>query len=305
MGAAHLGVASVQDQIPGTIACPSGPLVSPNVQFLTSGYAEHQPFFITAPSGQCAHGPPTPLCAVVGGVVGIPAGISCLAAGMHKDDFLRPFYSQAYNAAVTDTIQFVNDVLINAPSNIPDNVCMVMTDSPCPGSSNGGGGNGGSCTVFDTGVDDAGMLLPTPTTDPHYTLAGGAAFVVQNGTFPLDGNWMPENSGSQSQRIGPSPVGASGATFAQFVYRTTVNVTRSSTFTLSGQWATDNEGVDILINGISAGNTIPAPNGIGYKTFTVFSISSGFQDGPNTLDFVVHNDDGPSGVRIEFFGACP
>jgi hypothetical protein len=184
---------------------------------------------------------------------------------------------------------------------------MFMTDSPCSGSSGGGGGGGLACNLFNTGVDGTGKLLPTPTTDPHYSLSGGTAFVVQNGVFPLDGNWMVEDASSQSQWIGPSAVGGFGATFAQFVYHTTFNLTNSSTSTLTGQWATNNEGVDILINGMSTANTIPAPAGVGYKTFTPFSISSGFQDGTNTLDFVVHNDDGPTGVRIEFFGtpSCP
>jgi hypothetical protein len=88
-----------------------------------------------APSGQCAHGPPPTACQL--GDVVLPPDIAnvititCLLAGMNKDNPLRIYYQQAHDAAVVDTIQFATDVLLNS-SNIPDNVCMVMTDEKCP-----------------------------------------------------------------------------------------------------------------------------------------------------------------------------
>lgn len=72
-----------------------------------------------------------------------------------------------------------------------------------------------------------------------------------------------------------------------------------STASISGLWATDNEGSDILLNGQSAGN-----KSVGFTAFTSFSIPPGslFVSGLNTLDFLVHNDRGPTGLRVEMTG---
>jgi hypothetical protein len=50
------------------------------------------------------------------------------------------------------------------------------------------------------------------------------------------------------------PVGA-------YDYRTTFNLAgfNPSTASITGQWSTDNEGVEILINGVATGKTIPNP----------------------------------------------
>ena len=66
-----------------------------------------------------------------------------------------------------------------------------------------------------------------------------------------------------------------------------------STATITGQWATDNFGPDILINGMSTGNTSG-----GFGSFTAFSVSSGFVDGINTLDFVVQDFGVIAGFRV-------
>jgi hypothetical protein len=57
---------------------------------------------------------------------------------------------------------------------------------------------------------------------------------------------------------------------------------------------TDDPGVDILLNGISTGNT-----GSGFSPFKDLSIKSGFVAGVNTLDFIVYNAGGPTGLRTQ------
>jgi hypothetical protein len=57
-----------------------------------------------------------------------------------------------------------------------------------------------------------------------------------------------------------------------------------TTALVTGQWATDNAGNDILINGISTAQTSG-----GFNTFTAFMISSNFVPGINTVDFVVED----------------
>jgi hypothetical protein len=134
-GMANLGNVPYMNPAPGLYPCGFGlgeALIPPSVNYLTSGWASGKPLNINtmAPAGQCAHGPPSGIC-FTGNNLLPPGSPPCLSAGMNHDDHLRPLFAQAYNAAVTDTIQFATDVL-TAPSNIADNVCMVMTDERCP-----------------------------------------------------------------------------------------------------------------------------------------------------------------------------
>jgi hypothetical protein len=67
---------------------------------------------------------------------------------------------------------------------------------------------------------------------------------------------------------------------------------------LSGLWASDNAAC-IYLNGANTGDCLPD---IGYTTLQAFSITSGFVSGLNTLDFVVNNSGGPTGVIAEVSG---
>ena len=54
------------------------------------------------------------------------------------------------------------------------------------------------------------------------------------------------------------------------------------TASISGYWAVDDVGIDILLNGVSTGLTTPA----GFFALNPFTLNSGFVSGVNTLDFV-------------------
>jgi hypothetical protein len=74
-----------------------------------------------------------------------------------------------------------------------------------------------------------------------------------------------------------------------------------STAALSGIWAMDDySGTgNILLNGVTTSN--PNPN---WNAWLPFTINSGFVAGVNTLDFVVHNTDGTTGLRVEMSGTA-
>ena len=173
--------------------------------------------------------------------------------------------------------------------------------------------------IFNTGVDNAGVLLPGGTPDPHYSLVSpaGTAWVITAG-WPIGSPWA-SNTGV-SQWIGPSadtgaalPVDGNqncailNTTYqgCDYVYQTTFDLTGFyfNTAILVGKWSTDNAGVSILLNGNPTGNSIPNPASF---QLTPFTITSGFQAGINTLQFVVDNAfDGegsknPSGLQVEF-----
>ena len=177
-----------------------------------------------------------------------------------------------------------------------------------------------SITIFNTGMDTGGILQPNGTSTPlgftsAYQLisvpAGSTTDILVRtsaGGFPIP-PYLPDSA--LSTWIGPdndprfvSPVG-------DYIYQTTFNLTGldSTTASLTGQWATDNNGVDILINGVSLGFTTPFNSfSTGFQPFTV---NSGFVAGVNYLDFVVRNgftgstpNANPTALRVEVSGTA-
>ena len=168
--------------------------------------------------------------------------------------------------------------------------------------------------LFNTGVDDFGMPLPDDVPDPHYTLIAGSAVTgtpvaaTSSGGFPI-GPWLGD--GPYSAWIAPNastdgPHAASGV--ANFQYQISFNLGGAlvdpSSAIIAGQWSTDNEGIDILINGNPTGQ----PNTAQFTAFTPFRINRGFVAGLNTLTFLVNNGPGadtsssPTGLRVEMTG---
>jgi hypothetical protein len=162
--------------------------------------------------------------------------------------------------------------------------------------------------IFNTGVDTLGNPLPDGAGDPHYVLmtvpSGSTAIQVRTsaGGFPI-GPWIADDL--LSAWIRPDNPGAPNDPAGLYDYQTTFNLTglNPATAVLIGQWATDDTGSDILINGVSTGITAA-----GFGGWSSFTLSSGFKAGANTLDFIVNNisqDSGnPTGLRVEMSGTA-
>ncbi|NBP52067.1 MAG: hypothetical protein EBU70_13000, partial [Actinobacteria bacterium] len=160
--------------------------------------------------------------------------------------------------------------------------------------------------LFHTGVDDAGKPAANWTTDLHYALVsvpGGTlrTRVATNASgYPI-GQWFPDNG--TSAWIGPDNNWWLDAPAGYFVYRTTFDLQGlpAAGARIDGLWSTDDSGVDIVVNGRSTGawtNWGQFQNG-----FMPFTIDSGLVDGTNTIDFVVYNAGGPTGLRVEMTGS--
>lgn len=157
--------------------------------------------------------------------------------------------------------------------------------------------------LFNTGVITNGVLAPGGTADLHYTLTtsadplfpGPVTFVTTTIPSPP---WMA--NGPNSQWIAPRADASNGNAAGTYIYRTTFSLASldPSSAVITGQWSTDNNGLDILINGTSTGQTTGFA---GFDSFVPFSITSGFTHGLNTLDFALSNGGGPTGLRVEFF----
>ena len=166
--------------------------------------------------------------------------------------------------------------------------------------------------LYNTGVGAGQSVLSDNDVDPHYELIdpslviGDAIVATSAGGFPIP-PWVDDSH--LSAWISPSvttngPGNMDGS--PSYVYRTTFDLTGVDTDSLAidGQWSTDNEGQDILLNGTSLGWMNTAQFG----SFTPFTFYVGFVNGVNTLDFVINNGagadppDGPTGLRVEFDG---
>ena len=167
--------------------------------------------------------------------------------------------------------------------------------------------------LFNTGVGRDGLPLAHGAVDPHYTLITnpddtGTNAITQVAGIP--GAWV-QNSPSSSW-IGPRantvasagiPTNA-GEGEGVYVYRTQFDLTNFDldTVQISGNWSSDNSGLDIRVNGVST-----FQNNIGGATFSnllPFAINRinapGLVQGVNTIDFVVENAAvGFTGLRIQ------
>ena len=157
--------------------------------------------------------------------------------------------------------------------------------------------------LYNTGVDSTGAVLANGVDDPHYTVtAPSSADVAVVGNI----SWGSLGNDGLSQWDSPyvgSATGSQDQSAGVYKYQTTFNI--SGPFTsasITGQFATDNELYDIILNGHSLG--IQQLNAVGFNSFTSFSIatSADFVSGVNTLEFDVNNDSGPTGFRVEMTG---
>jgi hypothetical protein len=160
--------------------------------------------------------------------------------------------------------------------------------------------------IFSTGVDGSGIPLPDGTIgDPHYLLTvvpGGTTEIrvrTSVGGYPIP-PWIGDDS--ISAWIGPNNDLQVDGPVGNFEYQTTFSLAglNPDTAVLSGRWATDDDSVGtILLNGVPTANSATT-----YNVWYAFSINSGFVAGNNTLDFIVHNNGGPTGLRVEISGTA-
>jgi hypothetical protein len=176
--------------------------------------------------------------------------------------------------------------------------------------------------LFDTGVGSNGASLPDGTSpDLHYTIVsssdGSTASTVTVKTstsgYPVS-DWNGDNttsawlmpSGAYPDNFGgPTDFTHSG----NYDYQTTFTLPSGVTsINVSAGVALDNELAGILVNGQSVGsfatgNTLADLEGgtfSGFDQFNLISFSdNNVQPGTNSLTFVVHNDAGPTGLRVD------
>ncbi len=153
--------------------------------------------------------------------------------------------------------------------------------------------------------------------DTNYTIVSGpltgAVDVAHPGFFALNGAWVANTATAKwiaPASIVPTNPGAIGtAPAGDYVYKTTFDLSGliASTANITGKWASDNTGLGIYLNGNLVSGT-GGGTGNHFGAFRNFSVTSGFIDGLNTLEFHVRNASGgsgnPTGLIVDMSGTA-
>lgn len=165
----------------------------------------------------------------------------------------------------------------------------------------GASGLAAPITIFGTGVS------VTNDVDDHYTItAGPTANPVVTGpasapaylSTSLGGGWVVDKAAASW--ISPAANASQSLPIDYYTYQTTFSLAGldAATAQLSGSLAAD-DSVAIFLNGTqvlaSAGN---------WTSITDFTISRSFVSGLNTLDLVVYNSGGATGIDMAIAGTA-
>ena len=161
-------------------------------------------------------------------------------------------------------------------------------------------------TLFSSGVGTDGVVLAPGAFDPHYSLTESAAGTPPPpaiaATVTLNNpSWLANDT--TSSWISVTNPGTGRPAPGKYSYRTTFDLTGfdPATAQVNLQVAADNALTNVAFNGVFTG--------VGYSNFNafsgVFSLTSGFVAGTNTLDFITVNtgtSTSPTGLRVNASG---
>jgi MYXO-CTERM domain-containing protein len=168
-------------------------------------------------------------------------------------------------------------------------------------------------TLFNTGVDAAGVPLLEDSPDIHWNLVApgaqtGAPLVATSaGGFPIP-PWLADNGTSAwIGTLNPTALGPTAVT-REYHYQTTFDMSGlvPSSAVISGQASQDNFLLDVLINGQSAGISESAVSFGGWTNFTFDAADIALLNGgTNTLTWIVQSattdgTDDYTSLRVEF-----
>lgn len=159
-------------------------------------------------------------------------------------------------------------------------------------------------TVHNTGLDATGTALAASGGGASFfwtllSAPGGATEAANSGTFRFNCCYFADVS--DAAWVSPGATGNASMT-GVYVYHTQVDLTGFdlSTVSISGFFGTDNDGFIRLNGGANAATT-----GFGgFGAHTLFSLTSGFVAGINSIELGVNNGGNPTAFMVHFDSAA-
>lgn len=152
-------------------------------------------------------------------------------------------------------------------------------------------------SLYNTGVDNTGTSLPDGSTDPHYVIqeTSGNAILIDIG-YEENGTYIANTAASKWvwQQVNGNP----GNVVRTFRLTFDMSGLDPSTADISGRWSSDNNGLDILVNGNSTGQSTAFDAFVRWNNFII--PSQHLVGGLNTIDFKVNEGGAPGAFRAEF-----
>ena len=157
--------------------------------------------------------------------------------------------------------------------------------------------------LFNTGVDDTGVLLSDGSVDSHWVLVGpppSPQCPLCSGPAvarPTDAAWISPPPGSKW--IGPVDNNdAPGGVTYEYTLTFDLSGLDPNSAVINGSWSSDN-GSLIFLNGVDTGLTNGDFGSESFRFMTPFQLTSGFTDGLNSLTFIVgNNGGGPTSLLV-------
>lgn len=145
--------------------------------------------------------------------------------------------------------------------------------------------------LYNTGVNNAGVVLSIQSLEQHYTVSGAASIAYVEPAVdypPLGWAWLAAPAGSAwigpnstTNTASPDPEG-----FYSYKIQFDLSAFNPAQVRISGFWMTDNTG-ELFLNNVNTGFTTDAES---YKHLSGFDLTTGFISGINSLEFRVLNE---------------
>lgn len=155
--------------------------------------------------------------------------------------------------------------------------------------------------LYSTGFDAAGVILNASSCedDGNYETGGLPAPCPDDTTVAGTGGWLPNDSNSRWIAQACDAAASLGTYAYLLTFDIPVSVDASKVI-LRGRWSVDDDGLDIVVNAVSTGNTYTT-GGAGGDHWEYFLLEGVFVVGTNQIELVTEQAIIlPHGLRVEF-----
>jgi len=151
--------------------------------------------------------------------------------------------------------------------------------------------------IFGTGLDASGNPAPGGSLEQHWTVANAIVYV---GEQPLPGEYVPNTAQTQWIGFNPNLATDGGVGTHDFLISFDLSGLDPSSASLTLEVAAD-DAYSVSLNGIDTGASCASSCWFTRRTHV---ITSGFQNGLNSLDVTAFYEGGPGGLTVAASGTA-